>query len=198
MPRYKQSDRDEMRGETRQLLLETAAVEFARDGYLGANIDRISRNAGYAKGTVYNYFASKRALMEALIDETAAAHFAFVAGQVRQESDPRRRLERFFAAGFAWIVDHPARAQVMVTTLNGADIGFKRRLFEVYQPMFRLVNVEILTVGMEQGVFRQVEPVSTAGLVMTIYLGTASQLNEQGEHWLAPQAVADFVLKALR
>jgi AcrR family transcriptional regulator len=46
--------------------------EFACEGYAGANINRISQAAGFAKGAVYNCFACKRALMLALIDEVAA------------------------------------------------------------------------------------------------------------------------------
>ncbi len=52
--------------------------------------------------------------------------------------------------------------------------------------------------GIEQGIFRQVEPVSTAGLIMTIYLGTGSQVNERGEQWFPADQVSDFVLKALQ
>jgi AcrR family transcriptional regulator len=76
MPRYKETDRQESMGRTRQLLLQAATAEFAREGYAGANINRISRAAGFAKGTIYNYFPSKRALMLALMDEIARAHFA--------------------------------------------------------------------------------------------------------------------------
>jgi hypothetical protein len=38
MPRYKKTDRQEIMGQTRQLLLQAATVEFAREGYAGANI----------------------------------------------------------------------------------------------------------------------------------------------------------------
>lgn len=44
-------------------LLQTAAEHFAREGYEGASINRISVAAGFAKGTVYNYFPSKAALL---------------------------------------------------------------------------------------------------------------------------------------
>ena len=64
--------------------------------------------------------------------------------------------------------------------------------------MFQLVVEQILLPGMQQNIFRQAEPMSTATLLMTIYLGTASQLDEQGRPWLNPENVADFVLHALR
>jgi AcrR family transcriptional regulator len=197
-PRYKRSEREDLMSETRQQLLEAAAQAFAGEGYNGANVNSVSQAAGFAKGTIYNYFHSKRALMLALISETAAAHFDYVAEQVQQASDPVRRLEAFFEAGFAWVVENSARARTMFITLNGPDVEFRTHMFEAYQPMFQLVAAEIIAPGIEEGPFRPVDPVSTAGLLMTIYLGTASQWDEQGQPWVRPAMVADFVLNGLR
>jgi hypothetical protein len=71
-------------------------------------------------------------------------------------------------------------------------------MYEAYLPMFQLVSQDILVVGIEQGIFRQVEPVSTAGLIMNIYLGTGSQVNENGKQWFPAGQVSDFCLQALR
>ena len=71
-------------------------------------------------------------------------------------------------------------------------------MYEAYQPMFQMVSRDILASGIEQGIFRQVEAVSTAGLIMNIYLGTGSQVNEQGQQWYPPGQVAEFVLNALQ
>lgn len=198
MPRHKEEEKREIMSETRSLLLQAATEEFAREGYQGANINRISRNAGFAKGTVYNYFDSKRALMLDLIEEIASVHMEFMSQQVLQEDDPARRLEQFFAAGFAWVTDNLSRGLVLFTTLNSHDMEFKTRMYEAYLPMFNLVGQDILAAGIEQGIFRQVEPVSTAALIMNIYLGTGSQVNERGEQWFPAKQVSDFCLQALR
>lgn len=198
MSRYKQANRENQMNETRRLLLNVAAAEFARQGYEKANINSISGAAGYAKGTIYNYFVTKRALMLALIDEIAAGHFEYIAERVRKEDDPARRLEYFFEEGFAWVADNSIRAKVMITTLNGADAEFKDHMYASYQPMFELMGSEILAAGIQQGAFRPVDPASTAGLLMTIYLGTASQIDEQGKPWLAPAQVVEFALSALK
>ena len=63
--------------------------------------------------------------------------------------------------------------------------------------MFRFIAAEILMPGYEQGIFRSVEPPSMALLLMTIYLGTASQLDPQGRPWLDPGQVAALVLNGL-
>lgn len=198
MPRLKASDRDEIMSETRAQLLQAATEEFAREGFEGANINRISIAAGFAKGTIYNYFESKRALMLALIDEIAKGHLELMTQQVLKLDDPARRLERFFETGFAWVTDNLHQGRVLFSTLNGPDLEFKTRMYQAYLPMFQLVGQDILALGIEQGIFRQLEPVSTAGLIMTIYLGTGSQVNEQGEQWFPPAQVSDFILKSLQ
>jgi AcrR family transcriptional regulator len=184
--------------ETRSLLLRAATEEFAREGFSGANINNISSNAGFAKGTIYNYFDSKRALMLALIDEIATRHLEFMRGKVLQTDQPTQRLQLFFQVGFDWVKNHLPQGRVLFSTLNGPDVEFKNRMYAAYLPMFQLVSQEILYLGIESGEFRQVDPFSTAGLIMTIYLGTGSQVNEQGEQWFPPEQVSDFVLKSLQ
>jgi AcrR family transcriptional regulator len=194
--RHTKAERDEIMAETRQALLRSAAQEFARHGYAGAKIDRISTAAGFAKGTVYNYFEGKQALMLALFDEIAATHVDFVARQVGGEEDPARQLERFFASGFEFVEHHPAQARVMLNTIYGHDAAFKAHIFAAYQPMFQLVS-RIIRAGTREGVFRLVDPDATAMLLMTIYLGAASQVEGAGMHWLKHAQVAEFALYAL-
>jgi AcrR family transcriptional regulator len=198
MPRHKETERDKVMGETRLLLLEAATDEFASEGYNGANINRISKAAGFAKGTIYNYFPSKRALMLALIDRIASAHHQYIVEQVRQEEDPIRRLQRFFEAGLEWIVHNLAQGRVMLTMLNGPDAEFKLRMWEGYQPMHQLLIDDVLVPGMDLGLFRQLDPAATAGLLMTFYLGIGSAVDDEGRSQLAPEWIAGFVLNGLR
>jgi AcrR family transcriptional regulator len=198
MPRYKETERDRAQSETRQKLLEAAKQEFARQGFEKANINQISLSAGFAKGTIYNYFESKRMLMMELIDEISQGHFQFIQGQVLQEENAILRLERFFIAGFAWVADNLAGGLVMINSLYGPDSEFKQYLYTNYEPMFQLVEKEIIQFGIESGSFRQVDTAFTARLLMNLYLGIASQPGPEGTFWFDPKDVANFVLKALR
>jgi len=198
MARHKEAEREKIVGETRQALLQAATKEFAREGYRGANVNRISKAAGFAKGTIYNYFPSKRALMLDLIDTIATEHHRLVAEQVWQEEDPVCGLRRFFQAGADWIVDHLAEGRVMLTVLNGPDAEFKLRMRQGYQPMHQLLITVVLIPGMERGIFRPLDPGATAGLLMTLYLGIGSTVDEAGRTQLAPAWIADFVLDGLR
>jgi hypothetical protein len=86
----------------------------------------------------------------------------------------------------------------MVGTLNGPDPAFKLAMYEAYQPMFQLVATEILAAGIERGLYRPLEPIATANLLMTIYLGVASQVNERGEPWFSAEQVTGLLLEGLR
>lgn len=198
MARHKKGDRDEIMSGTRQQLLSAAAEEISREGYVGANVNRIAESAGFSIGTFYNYFPSKRELMLAFIDEMGQQHVDFIVGQVKQEEDPSQKMRAFFEAGFAFVEAKVTQARAIFNTLNGPDEEFKLRLYQIYQPLFQLLEDDILALGMEKGVFRQVDQDSTAGLVMLIYLGTGSQFSPKGNLWLEPAQVAGFVLHALR
>lgn len=198
MVRIKTEVREQIIGQTRLTLLNAAAEEFARQGYEPANINNISTKAGFAKGTIYNYFPSKQALLLTLIDNIAKEHLEYMQSAILAVDDPVRKLERFFQAGFEYVTSHLHRARVMFNTVNSSHQEQKNYCFQAYQPMFKLVAEQILLPGIQQGIFRQVELYPTAILLMTIYLGTASQVDEQGRPWLEPGNVADFVMNALR
>ena len=196
-PRLKQEDREQVLESNRKALLEAAAVEIAGAGYEGANINRISLAAGFAKGTIYNYFPSKQALMLALLDEFAQSHFETLTSAVRAVDDPRERLRTFFESGFEFIAQNLAPARVVVNTIYGADEAFKTHLYQLYMPMFELIATEILAPGIEQGCFRPIDTLGTANLLMTVYLGTASQVTDEGVFFLDVAQVIDFGLHSL-
>jgi AcrR family transcriptional regulator len=198
LARIPKTDREETLKATRQRLLEAAAVEFAHKGFAEANINHISQAAGFSKGTVYNYFPSKQSLMLALVAEAGAAHFEYIAGPVREVSGPVERLVRFYEAGFRYVEEFPAQARFLITTLYGPEAELQATMFYTYRPMFLLVAHEILTPGIEQGLFRAVDPLATSDLVMTIYLGTGSHVDAHGKVFMDPLQVADFVLHALQ
>ena len=198
MVRIKTEVREQFLNQTRKALLNAAADEIAQKGYDLANINMISTKAGFAKGTVYNYFPTKQALLAALINDIAQEHLEYMQAAIQDITDPVARLRSFFQAGFEYVTSHMPRARAMFNTVYSSNQEQKNHCFQAYQPIFRLVAEQILMPGIQEGLFRQVEPGSTAILLMTIYLGTASQVDEQGRPWLDPNQVAEFALRALR
>lgn len=74
--------------ERRRHILAAAAVVFARSGYHGACTRDIAEEAGIAEGTIYNYYASKRDLLIALIEHIVTESILATLIQADEE-DPR-------------------------------------------------------------------------------------------------------------
>lgn len=60
------SRRERKKLETRQGLLEAALVLFREKGYSATTVEEITEQADVAKGTFFNYFSSKEALLDEL------------------------------------------------------------------------------------------------------------------------------------
>jgi AcrR family transcriptional regulator len=65
--------RDEQKALTRHRLLDGAEAVFARNGFHGASVEGIAREAGATTGALYSNFAGKEDLFFALFEERVAA-----------------------------------------------------------------------------------------------------------------------------
>lgn len=141
----------ETRVETRRRLLFAAADEFAESGVEKANINRISVAAGLAKGTVYNYFDSKRALFLAVCEE--ACRLAAAEADDLPGASTRQRLVALLESDMRWVKQHPAFARVLLREGMNPDPESYAALSEAAAPFTQRV-VELLEEGVERGEVR--------------------------------------------
>ncbi len=66
------SKRDQNRIEQRARILDAARSLFASQGFDDVTVADIARHAGVARATVFNYFASKHTLIDAITEEVLA------------------------------------------------------------------------------------------------------------------------------
>jgi TetR/AcrR family transcriptional repressor of mexJK operon len=59
----------ESTGPKRQAIMAAATELFIELGYAAASMEEVARRAGVAKQTLYNYFGSKRALFQAIVEQ---------------------------------------------------------------------------------------------------------------------------------
>lgn len=89
----------ETKAATRQRILEAAGQLFASKGFDAATTRDIADAAGVASGTLFNYFATKEAILASLAAEAAAGvHLEFENGSAGAESF-EEDLFAFAAAG---------------------------------------------------------------------------------------------------
>ena len=66
MPRS-QEQLDDIRKQKKKLIIGVALELFAENGYHASSISQISQKAGISKGLIYNYFQSKKEILDELI-----------------------------------------------------------------------------------------------------------------------------------
>ncbi|MEN0021143.1 MAG: TetR/AcrR family transcriptional regulator [Planctomycetota bacterium] len=99
----------------RQDLLETAARLFAEHGFQAVGIDRILKEAGVAKMTLYKHFASKDDLIrEALQFSDQAWQHAFWSAVADRADTPAGRLLAVFDELAAWHISDDYRGCVFM------------------------------------------------------------------------------------
>lgn len=143
----------------RAQLLAAARAVFARQGYYAASVADIIAEAGVARGTFYNYFESKRAVFQAVLDELME-RIAAVITPVDAEGDIpgeiRANLERVLA-----IVLKEDVARLFFADAVGLDAEGDEALRAFYGAATARI-VSAIQRGQRMGVVRVVNPELTA------------------------------------
>lgn len=185
----------EARQATRQRLLAAAADEFGRVGFERANIDAISLAAGFAKGTIYNYFSSKEELFLAVVEEASAQ--ATGSAPAPADASAKERLRLTLVGFCAWARDHDAFARVLVRECLMGTPGLYPRVIIAEAPLVHQLGT-ILREGALAGELRDDLP---AELLASALAGLADLALVQ--HWATDGAyptleqIPELVLRLL-
>lgn len=136
---------------TRGRLLTAAAAEFARAGFERASVDTISLAAGYAKGTIYNYFPSKEDLFLAVVEEASAQ--AAATGTAPRDASAWERLTAVLAGFCSWAGQQDPLARVLVRECLMGTPGLYPRVIGAEWPLTAQLEA-IIAEGMNDGEFR--------------------------------------------
>lgn len=104
---------------TRQALIRAGRALFAQHPVDAVAIDDIVRAADVAKGSFYNHFADKEALVRSVTGEIRAGVERAVGRANAGVEDPARRVARAICVYVRYAVDEPERAGVLVRVHSG-------------------------------------------------------------------------------
>lgn len=182
---------------TKELILEAARIEFARNGLGGARVDQITERAGSNKRMLYYYFGSKEDLFLAVLESAYAdirqAEQSLHLGDI----DPVEGMRRIITFTWDYFLHHPE----FITLLNSENLHQAKHLKksanirEMHSPLVAMLE-ELLTRGEQTGVYRSgVDPVqlyiSIASLSYFYLSNTHTLSTVFGRNLLAPKARAE-------
>lgn len=100
----------------RDAICAAATTVLAEVGYTALTMERVAEAAGTSKGTLYNYFQDKDALVLAVIDQAFAPIQSAVEQVMRQSGLPRRKLAQVVRLVVTGIEERRALGQAICTS----------------------------------------------------------------------------------
>lgn len=140
--------------QTREAILRAAVAEFAREGYGGARVDRISKAAKSNDRMLYYYFKSKEKLFHQVIEHCYAGLVASEEALDLDFSKPRQALAALVAFNWNYYWSHPELLSILAAEnlFKGRHVKNNiRRSFANTQ--FEMLG-RVLQSGVERGEFK--------------------------------------------
>ncbi len=145
--------------ERREILLDTACRLFAENGYDKTSTKQLAAEAGCSEGLIYKYFDSKKAIMDTLLAEWAAAQnqkFHIEIIDHSAISTLRDHYNTFISTSKKETIHSNLRPQLM-NALNSTPYYRQKawELFTTEKDMIHTTIVPIIEFGQKQGEIRQ-------------------------------------------
>lgn len=177
------------RTSTRDRILTAASRLFGERGYDGTSTRQIADAVGIKQPSLFHHFASKQAIMEALLDLTYAAPAAVAERLARGAGPAATRLGEYIR----WDVDYTLGLPYDLSAAVAGDVleqaAFER--FRQDRDRLHAARQRMIEQGIESGEFVLIDPAYAQQLVAAVALQTI-RLRLGG-----PEDAAAFVLRGL-
>lgn len=186
-------------------VLEGARTVFLRDGFEGASVDDIVREAGVSKATLYSYFPDKRLLFVEVAKAECAAQSDAAVAQIEASGDLREamttaatRMVRFFMSD----VGLQVYRIIVGESQRFPEIG--RQFYESGPARVRTILKKFLQKAVDEGKMKiddidlaadQLPELCKAGLHLQMALGLREAPSEEEIQRVVEGAVDMFLAK---
>lgn len=158
-----QSRREARRASRRDAILDCARQSFLEHGYAATTMSGIAAGLGGSKGTLWNYYASKELLFEAVLDRATQDFRDTLTVILRHTDDARSALHQFCQQFLAKLTQPDAVALFrLVVAEAGRFPELGERFFELGPCRNRSVLAHYIEGAMERGLMRRGDALSAA------------------------------------
>jgi len=181
-----------MTSETYTRILQTARYLFVQQGYTATSMRQLAEQAGIGKATIYHHFPDKQAIMMALLKETTA-HMDESLGLIQEQPDPRLRIQVAATESINFFFNSADLIQVVRREVVGGREELQAGFMNFFQNWMVLL-AEAIQRGIQQGLFRPVDPAEAARVLLTMLQGTFAMGYLGGIRPASPQQTVDLLL----
>lgn len=123
-----QLDYDKMRKIT-----EESMLEFAKYGYYNSSTNRIVKNSGISKGSLFQYFANKEDLFFYILDHVTEEMIADLERErVKLSTDLFQRVIEYSILEFSWYIQHPVKSKLILGAFTENETEIYQRIVARY------------------------------------------------------------------
>lgn len=145
---------------TREALIAAATDLFAEHGFDGVRVDQISEASGVNKALINYHFGSKAGLYSAILRATFGGMTQGVSGILAGDLSPEEKLRRLIRSIGEMIERRPSLPRMVLREILAGGERIDDETLPNFLAMFAAVR-SIVEEGMQNGEFRQVDPLST-------------------------------------
>jgi AcrR family transcriptional regulator len=107
--------RERHRARTREEILDAALAVMAEHGVAGLNLTEVARRVGLRQPSLYQYFASRTAVYDALFERGMRAHHGVLAAAIGSGTDGWTAVRAAMRETLRFAADQPVLAQLLFT-----------------------------------------------------------------------------------
>ena len=168
--------RHQSEAERRTQIMRAARAVFIEKGFMAARMQDVARRARLSKGALYFYFASKRELFYALVEDEQRVTVSFLE---RATEDPRPATIKLLDLGRQYLdyfagLKSPPRFFLLMTEMAIRDEEIRSRVQDIHQHFVQRLAA-IIAQGQAQGEFGSMDPVAVAQLLKAFVDGLSGQ-----------------------
>lgn len=143
----------------KQKILDAAYLLFSENGYKKTKIVDIAAAAGIGKGTVYEYFDSKEALLIEIYSTGIEEYMDKCEKIVQSEGAQTEKLMELIKLESKYTEENGTRmmklSMMILDTSDGLSVGFMNKMNDLWNKKYGFVY-QILAKGIDKGEFRKV------------------------------------------
>jgi len=192
--------REIKRERKREKILGAAAELFSTKHYHEVMMDDVARLISVAKGTVYNYFASKEELYFTIMHTRMENLLSLLKQKIESEQSSIDSLRAFVIHLYIFMMKHRKFFLIYQRETLNKQNSFCEDLLLLEKQMKQMI-VQIISRGEEEGVFRKVDEEFAISLIFgSIYGAVQRGINENIPDETAAkekEEIFDFVLHGL-
>jgi AcrR family transcriptional regulator len=159
---------------TRRAIVDAAVRVISKSGVEGLKMETVAREAGVAKGTLYQYFKDKQDLLRSTMEASVGPLFDKIHAVLESGISPKEKLTKFIYMHLGYFEEHRQLFRILLYDRHFVQSRCKRYGSERYRAFLDRIAL-VLEEGMKNGDFRQANPLSLAAILMESNIAMINQ-----------------------